>query len=283
MKTDVADIRPSAIAGTWYPGNPKHLRDSIKGYLRNAKTTEVNGEVVGLIVPHAGYSYSGAVAVHAFIAITEMQFNNVVVVSPIHQYYRQALLTSAHQAYETPLGNIPINKGIVGEISELIQNRLSFGVSPIANDDEHSLEIELPFLQCVLKTPFSLVPIMIRDQSMAVARALGVALAEVIKETRTLLVASTDLSHFHSEDQANQLDNGVLGEIAAFNPEGLYSLNESGRGQACGLGAVAAIMWASQALGADQASIVNYATSAAITGDTTSVVGYGAAVITRST
>lgn len=280
MKSDVKDIRPSAIAGTWYPDNSQRLRNSIEGYLSTASSPKLTGEVVGLVVPHAGYRYSGKVAAYAFTAITEMQFDNVVVISPSHQYYPQALLTSAHQAYETPLGNIQINRGMVNQLSDLILEQLGFSVAPIANDDEHSLEIELPFLQVVLKTPFSLVPIMIRDQSKAAAQALGTSLAQVIKETHTLLVASTDLSHFHTAAQAEQLDHAVLDEMAGFNPEGLYKLNESGRGQACGLGAVAAIMWAARALGADQISVVNYATSADTTGDSTSVVGYGAAVIT---
>lgn len=281
MKSDAVDIRPSAIAGTWYPGNPQRLRSTIEGFLSESTTPKLPGEVVGLVVPHAGYRYSGAVAAHAFNAVAQMQFDNIVIVSPSHQYYPQALLTSAHLAYETPLGNVPINKKMVNQVSDLIHKQLGFGLSNIANDDEHSLEIELPFLQCVLKSSFTLVPIMMRVQSLNVAHILGGALAEVVKGSRSLLVASTDLSHFSSETQANILDHEVLREISAFNPDGLYKLYESGRGQACGIGAVAAIMWAAKSLGADHINIVNYATSASVTGDTTSVVGYGAAVITK--
>ena len=282
MKPEIKDIRPSPIAGTWYPGNPQKLRASVEGYLAAATVPELPGEVVGLVVPHAGHIYSGPVAAHAFNAIKSKQFDIVVIVSPSHQYYREAILTSAHQAYATPLGTIPIDKPLVVAISQHISQALGFGMEPIANDEEHSLEIELPFLQVVLKQPFSLVPVMLRDQSPSTAHALADAIAGNIKGKNVLLIASSDLSHFHSETQANRLDQVILDQVADFNPDGLYAVHAAGAGEACGLGAIATILWASCSLGADHVQVLNHNTSAAITGDTHSVVGYGAAVITRS-
>jgi len=181
-----------------------------------------------------------------------------------------------------PLGVVPIEQAAVAEINRGLQAELGMGLTAIANDDEHALEIELPFLQCVLSEPFSLIPIMLREQSAWAAQGLGKALAAALQARKTLMVASTDLSHFYSEEHANQLDKAILTEIGAFNPEGLYALKASGEGQACGLGAIAAVMWAAKALGADQVTVVNYNTSAAVTHDRSSVVGYGAAVITKS-
>lgn len=281
MKPQVKDIRPSPIAGTWYPGNPAKLRSSIEGYLAEAPVPEVPGEVVGLVVPHAGHVYSGPVAAYAFNAIKSRQFDTVVIVSPSHQYYREAILTSAHQSYGTPLGIIPIDKPLVDAISQNTSHTLGFGMEPIAYDEEHSLEIELPFLQVVLKQPFSLVPIMLRDQSPSTAHALADAIILNIKGKNVLLIASSDLSHFHSESQANRLDQAILDQVAAFNPDGLYLVHASGSGEACGLGPIATILWAARTLGADKVQVVNHNTSATITGDTHSVVGYGAAIITR--
>ncbi|MFH1445853.1 MAG: AmmeMemoRadiSam system protein B [Chloroflexota bacterium] len=283
METESTNIRPSPIAGTWYSADPAKLRGSIEGYLRETELPDLPGEVIALIVPHAGHRYSGLVAAYAFKSILGHQYDRVAVIAPSHHYYTQAILTSAHQAYETPLGIVPIEQAAVVEINKNLQAELGVGMTAIANDNEHALEIELPFLQCVLLEPFSLIPIMLREQSAWVAQGLSKALAATLQTRNALMVASTDLSHFYPEEHANQLDQAVLAEIAAFNPEGLYALKTSGQGQACGLGAIAAVMWAAKALGADQVTVVNYNTSAAVTHDRSSVVGYGAAVITKST
>ena len=275
------DVRPSPIAGTWYPGNPAKLRASIEGYLADAPVPELPGQVVGLVVPHAGHVYSGRVAAHAFNAIKGRSFDTVVIVSPSHQYSHEAILTSAHQAYATPLGAIPIDKPMMDAINQHVSQVLGFGIEPIAYDEEHSLEIELPFLQVVLSQPFSLVPIMLRDQSSTTAHALADAIAANLKGKNALLVASSDLSHFHSESRANQLDQAILDQVAAFNPDGLFTVHATGAGEACGLGPIATILWATRILGANHVQVLNHNTSAAITGDTHSVVGYGSAVITR--
>ncbi len=282
METKFTNIRPSPIAGTWYSADPSELRGSIEGYLKEAEPPDLPGEVIALIVPHAGHHYSGLVAAYAFKAILGNQYDNVAIVAPSHHYYARAFLTSAHQAYETPLGIVPIEQAAVAEISKSLQAELGIGLTSVANDEEHSLEIELPFLQCVLPKPFSLIPIMLLEQSAWAAQGIGKVLAATLQAHKTLMVASSDLSHFHPEEHANQLDRAVLAEIGAFNPEGLYALKASGAGQACGLGAIAAVMWAAKALGADQVTVVNYNTSAAVTHDRSSVVGYGAAVITKS-
>jgi MEMO1 family protein len=234
------------------------------------------------MAPHAGHLYSGGVAGCAFRTVSGKKFDLVAVISPMHHYYSPPLLTSAHAAYATPLGSIFIDRVAVAEVSTFLQGELGFGLEAVANDSEHSLEIELPFLQRALAGPFQLLPIMVRDQSPKVAQSLGKALAQVLRNRSALLVASTDLSHFYPEAIADRLDAAILEQVAAFSPEGLYRVQAEDKGYACGLGAVAAVLWAARELGADQVQVLKHATSGLITGDYSSVVGYGAAVITKA-
>ncbi len=277
-----SDVRPSPIAGTWYSGNPAQLRSVVDKYIESATIPDLPGEVLAVIAPHAGYRYSGPVAGHAFKAVKGQSFDVVLVISPLHQYHPQPILTSGHAAYQTPLGNIPINKGMLGQINTLLIEKFGVGLTTIRNDQEHSLEIELPFLQRAVEGDFSLIPIMLRDQTREFSQGLGKILAKILIDKSFLMVASSDLSHFHPEPLANKLDKAVLQAVGNFSPDGLFNLKESGVGQACGLAPIATVLWASQALGADKVTRLCYSTSAATTGDRSSVVGYGAAVVTRS-
>ncbi len=279
---EITDIRPSPIAGQWYPGSANRLSASIDGYIDIAKPPEFDGDVIALVVPHAGHIYSGPVAGYAFAAVRGLNPDLVAVISPMHQPYPQALLTSGHDAYETPLGSMPIDKNAVDKMSELLQEQLGYGLSKVRNDSEHSLEIELPFLQQTLAGEFKLLPVMVREQTEKVTHALGKALAQTMAERDSLLVASTDLSHFFSQEIAENLDGKMLSLLEAFDPKGFLKAEDDGEGYACGRGAVAAVLWAAKELGADEVKIVNYATSGDISGDYHRVVGYGAAVIYRS-
>jgi hypothetical protein len=281
MMTENRTVRPSPIVGTWYSANPSQLRNAIAAYIDDAQNPDLPGEVVGLVAPHAGYIYSGAIAGHAFKTVQGRTFDCVCVLSPMHQYYPQPLLTSAHSAYRTPLGEIPLADAKIDQIQNKLSEKIGIGLTPIAKDGEHSLEIELPFLQIALEGGFTLIPIMLRDQSPQVTQALGEVLAEVLDADSCLLVASSDLSHFFTKSQANQLDKKVLDALVEFSPQGLFDLKDRGQGQACGLAPMAALLWASAQMGATDVTLLKYDTSAATTGDTSSVVGYGAAAITR--
>lgn len=276
------DIRPSPIAGQWYPGDSRHLAESIDGYLEAAHLEPVKGKILGVVVPHAGHRYSGPVAGYAFAALRGMHPELVAVVSPMHYNYPQPLLTSAHEAYLTPLGEVPVDRLAVEQVDAALRGSLGSGLYPVRNDPEHSLEIELPFLQRSLSGPFSLLPIMVRDVRSAVTRRLGEALAQVLSGRNALLVASTDLSHFYSQETANMYDAEMLRRIESFDPQSVLDAEEEGKGYACGRGALAAVLWAAQALGADQVKVLHHATSGDVTGDYSQVVGYGAAVIVQT-
>ncbi len=283
----VSEIRPSPIAGQWYPGDAARLARSVDRYMDEAALPELPGQVVAVMAPHAGHLYSGPVAGYAFAALRGLSPDVVVVVSPMHHPYYEPLLTTAHQAYTTPLGDIPVQQDALQELQGYLLEQLGIGITPVANDMEHSLEIELPFLQRALSKPFSLIPLMLRDQSSRLARGLGQALARLISRgpalagKSTVLVASTDLSHFFPQSVANVLDAELLKQVSAFDPQGVLRVEDEEKGFACGCGALAAVLWAAKDLGADRTLVLRHATSGDVTGDYDRVVGYGAAVITR--
>jgi MEMO1 family protein len=276
------DIRPSPIAGQWYPADPRRLAQSVDEYLRAAELPEIKGQIVAIMAPHAGHRYSGPVAGYAFAALRGLEPEVVAVVSPMHYAYFETLLTTAHQAYATPLGQIPVDDIGLQAVDSYLEAQLGLSLARVTNDPEHSLEIELPFLQRVLQKPFSLLPVMVREHDSRVVRVLGSALARGLQGRKALLVASTDLSHFYPQKVANQLDAEVLKRVEAFDPLGVLQVEKEGKGFACGRAALAAVLWAAQEMGADEARVIYHATSGDVTGDYDQVVGYGAAVITRS-
>jgi MEMO1 family protein len=282
----VNPIRPSPIAGSWYSADKKKLSAEIKGYIENTAVPAFSGEVVGLVAPHAGYFYSGETAGYAYRCVEGMAFDLCVVVSPLHDFRPEPLLTSAHAYYSTPLGEVEVEKGFLTNSTGNAKPGQQTYLHPIANDREHSLEIQLPFLQSALSKPFRLMPIMVRTNHPGILQSTARWLADAIalyksESKKVLLVASTDLSHFYSETIANQYDATMLERIAAFSPEGVLEAEVRHEGFACGAGAVALVLWTAKFLGANKVTILNHSTSAKASGDTSSVVGYGAAVITR--
>jgi len=275
-------LRPSPIAGTWYPAGARELAASVDHFLAQAEVHPPNGRVIGILAPHAGHRYSGAVAAHAFKCLAGTLADLAAVVSPMHTSHHAPVLTTAHTGYATPLGEIPVDAAALEQLSAGLQVRIGVGLARVRRDEEHSLEIELPFLQRVLGA-FHLLPVMILDQTPKMAEALGHALAEVLADRRAVLVASSDLSHFYPQPVAEALDREMLARIAAFDPLAVMRAEEEGRGFACGRAAVAAVLWAARDLGANRVSLLQYATSGAVTGDLESVVGYGAAVIWQET
>jgi AmmeMemoRadiSam system protein B len=276
------DLRPSPIAGLWYEGDRRALARSVDAYLDAAQLPELEGEVVGVVAPHAGHRYSGPVAGYAFAAVRGRQPDLVAVLSPFHNYHQEALLTAAYDAYVTPLGTVPVAKQAVTTLEASLAERGGPGLTAISEDPEHSLEIELPFLQRALASKWKLLPLMVRVQEPQACQQIGAALAATLRDTGALLVASTDLSHYHDQQTALAMDRAFLTQVEAFEPEPLFDLEKSGRGSACGLGALAAVMWAARELGADRIEVLRHATSGDTTGDYSAVVGYGAAAILKT-
>lgn len=279
------DVRPSPIAGQWYEADPEMLARNVDEYLDDVQLPDLDGEVIAVIAPHAGHAYSGAVAGYAFAALRGQDPALVAVVAPMHHPYVEPLITTTHDAYSTPLGNVPVDRDALLELDVILKSDLGFGLSPVSNDKEHSLEIELPFLQRLFpseQSEWKLLPVMVRAREPHVSERLGKALANVLRDKNFAIVASTDLSHFYNHKTALTYDRAMLNEIESFNPEGAFDVERAGKGFACGLGAFTAVMWASRELGADRVKVLRHATSGDVTGDYSSVVGYAAAVILKS-
>ncbi|NMB61113.1 MAG: AmmeMemoRadiSam system protein B [Chloroflexi bacterium] len=272
------DIRPSPIAGTWYSDRPAVLQQEINDYLSRVKSPVIEGKIIGLIAPHAGYRYSGPTAAFAYRAVQGLQFDIVAILSPFHAYTPEELLTTRHSAYQTPLGIIPIDRELLHDFEQrLVENEIF--VTEISRDGEHSLEIQLPFLQVTLDEKFHLFPLMIRTHDPQKIEVIAQAAATVLKGRNALIIASTDLSHFYEQRTANMFDKEMLQRIETLAPDQVLEAERDGKGFACGAGAVAAVLRITQLLGASKVQVLHYRTSGDETGDFSSVVGYGAAAI----
>jgi AmmeMemoRadiSam system protein B/AmmeMemoRadiSam system protein A len=273
------EIREPALAGSWYPGDPEILSRDVKRYLENAKKEKVDGEIVALVSPHAGYMYSGQVAAYAYKLIEGKSFDTVVVVGPSHRFLFKGASLWDRGGFRTPLGVVPVDD----ELSKkLMEKRKKIRFIPEAHNQENSLELQIPFLQTVLKS-FKLVPIAMEpDWSWETCQYLASAIAETVKGKRVLLVASTDLSHFYTYNIAVELDKIFLNHIERFDVEGLNRDLKNNRTEACGGGPVVTIMLAAKMLGANHGKVLKYANSGDVTGDRSRVVGYAAAVFYKT-
>ncbi|MBN1294033.1 MAG: AmmeMemoRadiSam system protein B [Candidatus Latescibacteria bacterium] len=284
MDSSNKDIRRAAYAGEWYSNDPVILRNTLSQYLENAKIGQGLGKIIGLISPHAGYMYSGPVAAYAYKQVQGKSYDSIVVIAPNHgDSHLGYSSVYTHGAYQTPLGVIPVD----GKTAQAIVDYASsddvrasdrgheapFGVRP-----EHSLELQLPFLQMVTSN-FKLVPIVMGSHNKASCTALAQAIVSAVKGKNTLIVASTDLSHFHDSKTAKKLDSAVQQYVESYDPGGLLDGLASGKCEACGGSPIAVAMMACRELGATKASVLNMATSGDISGDHTSVVGYMAAAL----
>jgi Predicted dioxygenase len=266
-------VRVPAVAGMFYERSPAALRKDIDEMLNRVQLPKVEGTVRAVVSPHAGYVYSGFTAAHAFKLLEGRKYDCVIAVGPSHQEYFDGISIYSGDAYETPLGNVPINHEVR---SELLQGEKSIIASVAGHRAEHSLEVQLPFLQCVLKE-FSVVPIIMGDQRRQLCEQLSVALLRVMTNKNVLLVASSDLSHFHPYDEAVLLDTRVIQAVERFNPDVFIDELEEKSFEACGGGPIAVAMKTAQQVGANRVKVLHYCNSGDITGDKSGVVGYLAA------
>ncbi len=273
------DVR-EPIDGGWYPGEQAALKATLEAFLDAAPKERPPGEVVGLVVPHAGYVYSGRVAACAYGCIRDESYDTVVIVSPSHYHGGGAVLTTRQRAFLTPLGMVDVDDEVLERIDRGLSSRLGEGVVEVYDTVEHAVEVQLPFLQYVLEG-FRMVPLMVYEQTVEVALALGASIAEAVEGRKALLVASSDLSHYYPLAVAERYDRQMLARIRSMDPRAVVEAESEGVGYACGRAAVAAVLEAARLLGADDVRVLAYDTSASTTGDRSAVVGYGAAVIVR--
>ncbi|MBW7995441.1 MAG: AmmeMemoRadiSam system protein B [Candidatus Glassbacteria bacterium] len=273
-------IRKPAVAGTFYPADRERLRSEIKNYLEKVEQDRTGEDIAALVAPHAGYMYSGPVAAVAYRQVQGKDYDTVVVISPSHREYFEFSSVFSGSAYETPLGRVEIDTGLSRELAESSGGTVRISGSGHLHSSEHALEVHLPFLQEVLGR-FKLVAIVMGRQDLEACRDLGDSLARALRGGKSLIVASSDLSHFHNQKAAEGLDSRVVEKINLFDPEGLLADVAGHNCEACGAGSVAAAMFAARKLGATKAENLHYATSGEISGDFNQVVGYTASIFYR--
>jgi len=269
-------VRLPAVAGTFYPADGDVLRRQVQGYLDTAPAVTVDGTIGAIISPHAGYVYSGPTAGRAYRAVRGMIFDTVVGVAGSHRVALDGYSIWWRGAYRTPLGDVPVDE----ELARALLRAGRHGTFDLrAHGAEHSLEVMVPFLTVALGGPYRLVPVVMGEQSPTMAAELAEALATVCRGRRVLLVASTDLSHYHPLARAKTLDGKLVDAIAAADPERFMACISGRTAEACGHGPVYAVMRAARALGYERAQVTGYDTSATASGDANRVVGYVSAVL----
>lgn len=278
QKQAAGRIREPVVAGSFYPAPRDSLRHQVTELLQRAGVEPMRG-IRALVSPHAGYVYSGAVAAGAYAAIGENIFRRVVVIAPSHRVPFDGVSTYIGEAYETPLGLIEIDlEALAGLAAEYTSLKSVSG----AHGSEHSLEVQLPFIQIRLPET-KLVPLLMGSQDEETARELGTALAKSLGGEETLVVASSDLSHYHEDPVARVLDGVVTDHVRMLEPEKLLRAVDCGQAAACGAGPMASAMFYAREVGAEVSRVVSYATSGDVTGDRQQVVGYLAAVFALPT
>ncbi|MFH1032940.1 MAG: AmmeMemoRadiSam system protein B [Pseudomonadota bacterium] len=268
--------RPDGLAGLWYPADPQELSGSLQAFLTLGRGPRPAGRVLALVVPHAGHRYSGAGAGAAYALAQSLDPppETVILVGPSHHFPLDRPSIWPSGAFQTPLGDIPVDQPLAAELSA----RLGAVFLRQAEIKEHSLEVQMPFLRLALPRA-SLVTVLTGGPDLARARELGQALAEVARGRRVLLVASTDLSHFHPQARAQELDAQVVRRVEALDGPGLLSDEAGGRAEACGAQGLAAVLMAAKELGASRGQVLAQADSGRSTGDYQRVVGYLAAAL----
>jgi len=279
------NVRQAAVAGGFYPADASALSAMMDDMLAHASPPPISDPILAVVAPHAGYPFSGPVAAYTYAALKGRKFSRVVVIAPSH--YEAFDFTSVYEgdAYATPLGTVPVDKAFAKQLAKMSPTiRLSSrGHVPTPKGAEHALEVELPWLQRVLGD-FELVPVVMGDQSYESSRALGVALAKLIqgKDKDTLIVASSDLSHYHPYDEAVKIDHKTLNALQAWDYFSMSRNFEARIWEACGGAPIVAAMIAAERMGANQALVLKYANSGDTTGDHSRVVGYSADVFLKT-
>jgi AmmeMemoRadiSam system protein B len=271
-------VRPPVVAGMFYTALPDQLSSEVNKFLAQVKPIELNGTLLGLIVPHAGHPYSGLTAAYAYSLLRDTAVKTVVIISPSHREYFAGISVFDGMAYRTPLGEVPLDEELR---DALAKDGGIIKASAHGHGAEHAIEVQLPFLQRVLPE-FKIVPIVMGDQRREFSYHLGERLGDLLHGKPAILVASSDLSHYHSDEEARALDRIVTEDVEHFDVEALMDDLETERCEACGGGPMVAMLTAAKKLGADHTKILHRCNSGDTTGDRSAVVGYLSAAVVRT-
>ncbi len=270
----MSQVRKPAVAGYFYPSDPSKLRSEIEYLLSAVDKKEVPGKLYGIVSPHAGYAYSGKTAAVGFKVLDKKNIKTVIIISPSHREYFPGTSIYEGDAYRTPLGTVPVNRAAADTLA-LNAKTIFKGLE--GHKDEHAIEVQIPFLQIVLDD-FEIVPVVMGDQGMLYIDELSERLKDIVDEN-TLVISSSDLSHYYPEEVADKMDSIIERDINHFNYEELYENFESRRCEACGAGTIIAMMKSAHKLKYDKSMVLNRSNSGETTGNKTEVVGYLSAAV----
>jgi AmmeMemoRadiSam system protein B len=273
-------LRYPAVAGSWYAGTPNGLRKQIEQLFTHrlgpgslpSVVEDGPRNIVGLVVPHAGYMASGPVAAHAYHHLAENGKPDVVVIfGPNHTGHGSALAVMNEGSWRTPLGDVDIDTETANKI---LQTCSILDVDDRAHVYEHSIELQLPFLQYLYGSEFKFVPICFMIQDLESSREVGRAVASALENKNGLVIASSDLTHYEPQERAEKKDKMAIDAALDMDEEKYYHTVEAYGISTCGYGPVMAAITAAKGLGAKKAELLIYKTSGDVLGDSSAVVGY---------
>jgi hypothetical protein len=274
-------IRTPAVAGMFYPSEKNKLTKLIEdcflhsfGPGKNPK--KIGKKIFGVICPHAGYVYSGPIACHSVNSISSESPELFIIIGPNHWGIGRSVATMTDCIWETPLGNVEVDSESAKEISQLSQNIESDFFS---HTREHSLEVQIPMLQKTFSN-FKILPISLVNQSKEIAKDVGLTIAKIAKKKKVMIIGSSDFTHYEPNEFAHEQDLALIEPILEMDVDKFYDVLQKRKVTACGYGAIASTIIACKELGATKGELLKYATSGDVTGDTSSVVGYGSIVFT---
>ena len=271
------NVKEPAVAGTFYPADKDSLKKSVEGFLSKAENSPTHGKLIALISPHAGYIYSGQVAAYGYKQIQGSDIKKVILIGSSHRSAFKGASVYTKGSFRTPLGDIKINEKLA---ESLLNESADVRFSPEAYEGEHSLEVQLPFLQTVLKD-FTIVPILIGSPSGKIIEHLILKLTEILDE-KTLIVVSTDLSHYYDYATAKEMDNKIISAIERLSTKGAIELLKSGKSEMCGEVPVIIAMEVARRSGANLGVVFKQANSGDVTAEKDKVVGYASIGLYKS-
>jgi AmmeMemoRadiSam system protein B/AmmeMemoRadiSam system protein A len=271
------NVKEPAVAGTFYPADKDSLKKSVEDFLSKAETSPDHGKLIAIISPHAGYIYSGQTAAYGYKQIQGSDIKNVILIGPSHRSAFKGASVYTKGSFRTPLGNVKINERLA---EGLLNESADVRFSPEAYEGEHSLEVQLPFLQTVLKD-FTIVPVLIGSPSGRTFEHLIQKLTEMLDE-KTLLIASTDLSHYHDYPTAKEMDSKIISAVQRLSPKDTIELLRSGKSEMCGGVPVIIAMEVARRSGANLGVVFKQANSGDVTGEKDKVVGYASIGLYKS-
>ena len=271
-------IRKPVVAGQFYPEKKEELQDMIDfcfNHKFGPSTYSINPDekIFGIICPHAGYMYSGPVASYSYKSISSQIPEIAIIIGPNHFGIGTDAATMVDADWETPLGTVSVDSE---SALDVVKNSEIIKVDNYSHSQDHSLEVQIPFLQSIFDKKFQILPIILRAQDMTTAKDVGNSIFEIAKKKKSIVIGSSDFTHYAENSFAYLQDHALIEPILEMNVEKFYHVLRQKQVTACGFGAIASTMIACKNLGATKGKLLKYATSGDISGDKDSVVGYGA-------